>query len=455
MDDVKVHRNSDKPAQLQAHAYAQGTDIHLGPGQEKHLPHEAWHVVQQKQGRVKPTKQLKSKVNVNDDAGLEKEADVMGARAAVFSDPNKNKSAKASTAPRTNVQQLMPEGESETDDVPHNRGMVKFHFAGSGEMRPLLHQQKDKKQKTGGNKKGTEDKYTAAQEGPPGKMTKKTPAKNKTTFEYRGPMGGFGAGGQGARDAGANNTGVNMEDALIELEAECIAMSENKTPVTRIEVVGFSRGAATASTFSVEAKKVAEKYTSEKVTVQSLLQDPVPGNKGQMLLRAPGTEGHQSYEQDVSTLYDETDQKEDLSALNSGTTMIMPIKSNHGNIKFVSQFVSGWQTFILIVGPMASHQSGGGTPETGTIVYGGHELRGMQIAKTIPKGFYYGVHDGPQIEIKAMDVAGWHKWVQPRMDEASKFYKSDDWEKRFANVKKAAANAGLFLRDTKAQKLKD
>ncbi len=81
MDDVKVHYNSSKPAQLQAHAYAQGTDIHLAPGQEKHLPHEAWHVVQQKQGRVKPTKQLKSKVNINDDAGLEKEADVMGAKA--------------------------------------------------------------------------------------------------------------------------------------------------------------------------------------------------------------------------------------------------------------------------------------------------------------------------------------------------------------------------------------
>ncbi|WP_281987723.1 DUF4157 domain-containing protein [Aquimarina aggregata] len=81
MDDVKVHYNSRKPAQLQAHAYAQGTDIHIGPGQQKHLPHEAWHVVQQKQGRVKPTKQLKSKVNINDDIGLEKEADVMGMKA--------------------------------------------------------------------------------------------------------------------------------------------------------------------------------------------------------------------------------------------------------------------------------------------------------------------------------------------------------------------------------------
>lgn len=78
MDDVRVHYNSDKPAQLQAHAYAQGSNIHLGSGQEKHLGHEAWHVVQQKQGRVRPTMQMKGGVNVNDDEGLEKEADVMG-----------------------------------------------------------------------------------------------------------------------------------------------------------------------------------------------------------------------------------------------------------------------------------------------------------------------------------------------------------------------------------------
>ncbi|WP_081670895.1 DUF4157 domain-containing protein [Sporocytophaga myxococcoides] len=81
MDDVNVHRNSDKPAQFNAHAYAQGTDIHLAPGQEKHLPHEAWHIVQQKQGRVNPTMQMKGGVNANDDAGLEKEADEMGGKA--------------------------------------------------------------------------------------------------------------------------------------------------------------------------------------------------------------------------------------------------------------------------------------------------------------------------------------------------------------------------------------
>lgn len=81
MDDVKVHYNSDKPAQLNALAYAQGTDIHIASGQEKHLPHEAWHIVQQKQGRVQPTMMMKAKVPINDDSGLEKEADIMGAKA--------------------------------------------------------------------------------------------------------------------------------------------------------------------------------------------------------------------------------------------------------------------------------------------------------------------------------------------------------------------------------------
>ncbi|MBX7224243.1 MAG: DUF4157 domain-containing protein [Blastocatellia bacterium] len=80
LDDVTVHYNSSKPAQLQALAYTQGTDIHVAPGEEKHLAHEAWHVIQQKQGRVAPTTQMKG-IAVNDDSTLEREADVMGAKA--------------------------------------------------------------------------------------------------------------------------------------------------------------------------------------------------------------------------------------------------------------------------------------------------------------------------------------------------------------------------------------
>lgn len=80
MNDVQVHYNSTKPAGVQAYAYTQGTNIHVAPGQERHLAHEAWHVAQQKQGRVQPTTTVGG-IPVNDNPGLEHEADVMGAKA--------------------------------------------------------------------------------------------------------------------------------------------------------------------------------------------------------------------------------------------------------------------------------------------------------------------------------------------------------------------------------------
>ena len=80
MDAVRVHYNSDKPEKINALAYTQGIDIHMGPGQERHLPHESWHVVQQLQGRVEPTVQARG-LSINDDAALESEADVMGVKA--------------------------------------------------------------------------------------------------------------------------------------------------------------------------------------------------------------------------------------------------------------------------------------------------------------------------------------------------------------------------------------
>ncbi|OZG73984.1 hypothetical protein BTA51_09395 [Hahella sp. CCB-MM4] len=89
MDDVKVHYNSTKPAQLSAYAYAQGCDIHLAPGQERHLPHEAWHVVQQKQGRVAATTQLKGE-GINTEHALEQEATSMGAAAMDAPSPPEN-----------------------------------------------------------------------------------------------------------------------------------------------------------------------------------------------------------------------------------------------------------------------------------------------------------------------------------------------------------------------------
>lgn len=81
LSDVRVHRNSPAADRMDALAYTQGRDIHLAPGQEQHLPHEAWHAVQQKQGRVAPA--VRSTGNTfNNDAGLEREADHMGEKAA-------------------------------------------------------------------------------------------------------------------------------------------------------------------------------------------------------------------------------------------------------------------------------------------------------------------------------------------------------------------------------------
>lgn len=81
LDDVQVFYGSNKPDQLGAHAFAQGNQIHLAPSQERHLPHEAWHIVQQRQGRVQPTSQL-GDIKINDQSHLEHEATTMGSLAA-------------------------------------------------------------------------------------------------------------------------------------------------------------------------------------------------------------------------------------------------------------------------------------------------------------------------------------------------------------------------------------
>lgn len=80
MDSIRVYYQSPKPAQLQAYAYTQGPNIYVAPGQERHLAHEAWHAVQQMQGRVYPTVRAGS-FALNDSPALEHEADVMGERA--------------------------------------------------------------------------------------------------------------------------------------------------------------------------------------------------------------------------------------------------------------------------------------------------------------------------------------------------------------------------------------
>ena len=86
LDDVSVRYGSPEPARFDATAYARGGEIHLAPGHEADLAHEAWHVVQQRTGRVAP-RSREHGIAVNDDPALELEAEAMGARALAGSGP--------------------------------------------------------------------------------------------------------------------------------------------------------------------------------------------------------------------------------------------------------------------------------------------------------------------------------------------------------------------------------
>lgn len=74
-EDVRVHYNSSRPAQLGAYAYTQGSQVYIGPGQERYLEHELGHVVQQKRGFVKADGYING-LPVNRDQGLERAADL-------------------------------------------------------------------------------------------------------------------------------------------------------------------------------------------------------------------------------------------------------------------------------------------------------------------------------------------------------------------------------------------
>lgn len=109
MEGVTVHRNSSEPAKIHAEAYAEGDDIYLGPGKEAHLPHEAWHVAQQRLGKVSATTKVAGK-SINTDPALEEDATEMGAKAMQIAvDPAQMPALAHSDAAHGQVAQAMVE----------------------------------------------------------------------------------------------------------------------------------------------------------------------------------------------------------------------------------------------------------------------------------------------------------------------------------------------------------
>ncbi|OJJ21286.1 hypothetical protein BKI52_12040 [marine bacterium AO1-C] len=81
ISDTKINHNSSKPAKEGAEAIAQHKTIDLAPGKDQHLGHEATHIAQQALGQVKATGTTATGMPLNDNAGLEKQADIIGNQA--------------------------------------------------------------------------------------------------------------------------------------------------------------------------------------------------------------------------------------------------------------------------------------------------------------------------------------------------------------------------------------
>jgi len=86
---VNIHRNSQEALRLNALAYTQGESIHFAPGEftphsesgRNLIGHEFAHVVQQRSGVVNPTAVLGKGLALNNNQGLENEADRLGRKA--------------------------------------------------------------------------------------------------------------------------------------------------------------------------------------------------------------------------------------------------------------------------------------------------------------------------------------------------------------------------------------
>lgn len=135
-DNVKVTYNSKKPETIQALAYTQGNQVYIGPGQEKHLGHELGHVVQQKLGMVRPTRQVKG-VKINDNEVLERQASDIYKNALSYSGIKSGMGKEAARGQGTAVQmrddtaRIIP-AQVGTDPFGPDFGMSAHHVIPQG-----------------------------------------------------------------------------------------------------------------------------------------------------------------------------------------------------------------------------------------------------------------------------------------------------------------------------------
>jgi hypothetical protein len=301
---------------------------------------------------------------------------------------------------------------------------LKFNFAGSSEHKwdrgknPSAQGLVVPDQRVKGNPKPGHVDYKKAEHKSGGeKMVKEKEylGGKKMVFEYAGPVEALIGGiGEGAMDRGANSTEKNLEDAkqiiidaiktfdLIEKNIGERAFYEkvekNSNVKIDIDIKGFSRGGATASTFAAWIKKAYP----ENFNVNLLLIDPVDGGRLDYLslLGAKGAE--MKIEVDASGVYDERE-KDDEGNDTTGTTLLIPVASNSGvGPALEPQRIKGAQRIILVHGSKSKHAVNGlfkddrGNPRY--FQWNGEKVKGMGLTK-LPPGLY-----GVNSDTKSLDI---------------------------------------------------
>jgi len=266
LDHVRVHHNSSKPAAVQAHAYAQGNNIHLASGQEKHLPHELGHVVQQMQGRVAATTSVGG-MAVNDNAGLESEATKMGEVALQRAGVQKTRPDPITPQ---NVVQL-----GRKEDEENESGVVKYTIKvvlpGSGDDDWRTNQARPVK-------KGIRVDDLSNIEAPTTHVKKKN---EKFTWTVSGPGGPLTKGGSvlgGASDTGSNSI-ANNKTIVPRYILENIEVYEQQSVLAAKPILILIKAHSRNAVAGTQIANMVRSATRHKhnIKIELVAFDPVPG----------------------------------------------------------------------------------------------------------------------------------------------------------------------------------
>ncbi len=251
LSGVRVNYNSPKPAQLNAHAYTQGHAIEVAPGQERHLPHEAWHVVQQMQGRVRPTMEVNG-VGVNGDRGLEREADVMGRKALAIKAPPLDQK----TLVGAQQAHKLVEHDAHGMGSPPKQSHAKEEMEKSAPM-PGLPPRAGMQAKTAkrGNKESEDVKPTVEQKANPGVVAEEPDVGNCE----------FPRSTQKKKEGSVLDEHVTMERAVMIFWEKVKERAKLRTPT---EMVSAASGEVAKGKFIKRKKELNDQWWIEHITIE-------------------------------------------------------------------------------------------------------------------------------------------------------------------------------------------